>query len=367
MIKGLYIHIPFCELKCPYCDFVSIENTSKDLVKKYFEYLKKELLLYKDENYYLKTIYFGGGTPSVADPKSIVDLIKFVKENFKTETSLEITVEINPKTYRLEDFMSLKEGGVNRISLGIQSFIDKNLINLGRNHNSKDGIKAVEDCYNSGIKNINLDMIYGIKDQTLNDLEEDLKIYTSLPIKHISAYMLTAYDGTELSKQVKGGDYKLPDEDKLFKMFVMIDDYLKDKGFERYELSNWCKEGFKCKHNYFYWTHIEYLGIGVSAWSFINKVRSGNTISLDEYFSTLDRDLKPIKFQEVIDDKEFLKEKIFLNLRLSDGIDIEYLKGKEGLIKDLVKEGYGFEKNGKFVLTKKGLIVINNIVSILTN
>jgi len=242
MVKGIYIHIPFCNIKCPYCDFTSFVWQEDKLKDRYVEALKKELLMYLNNNFDLQTIYFGGGTPSTLKPEKIAEIIEFVKNNVKHQKNLEITVEINPKTYKYNEFKIIKDAGVNRISIGNQSFLEKNLIMLGRDHKPEDSYKTIENCLKAGISNINLDLIYGIQNQTLQDLEKDLEIYTSLPITHISAYMLTAYEDTPLGTLVEKGLYHLPDEDLVYQMFLMIDQTLHNKGFERYELSNWAKK-----------------------------------------------------------------------------------------------------------------------------
>lgn len=360
MIKGLYIHIPFCEIKCPYCDFTSFVWNEDSLKEKYVSTLKKELSLYQNLDFELETVYFGGGTPSSLSPDLLVDTIQFIKENTKTKKELEITVEVNPKTYRYKDFKILKDAGVNRISIGNQSFLEKNLLSLGRNHKPKDTLQIVEDCLNAGITNINLDLIYGIQGQTLDDLEEDLKIYTSLPITHISAYMLTPYEGTPLGTLVKNGFYNLPDEETTLKMFELIDSFLEEKGFKRYELSNWAKEGYECKHNLFYWTDVEFLGIGVSSWSYLSNVRFGNTKNIQEYLTLVEKSIKPVKFKEELDQKKKIEEKIFLSLRLKSGLDLNLIKNKD-IIKELVEEGYATVKNGKLTLLPKGIMVLNEI------
>jgi oxygen-independent coproporphyrinogen-3 oxidase len=360
LIKGLYVHIPFCNIKCPYCDFTSFVWQENSLKERYVENLKKELKFYSDLDFNLETIYFGGGTPSVLESKLLTNFIEYIKRNIKTSSTLEITVEVNPKTYRYEDFKLLKESGVNRISLGNQSFLEKNLISLGRDHKPQDTIKSVEDCLKAGIENINLDLIYGIQGQTLQDLEKDLEIYTSLPITHVSAYLLTAYEDTPLGVLVKNGSYNLPDEDTTLKMFELIDEYLESKGFYRYELSNWSKKNHECKHNIFYWTDVEFLGLGVSAWSYIENLRFGNTKNINEYMDLVEKGIKPVKFTEKLDENKKREEKIFLSLRLRSGLDLEFVKDRD-ILEKLVKEGYGFIENGKFVLLPKGLMVINEI------
>ena len=363
MIRGLYIHIPFCSIKCPYCDFTSINLYDENIFKRYIEILKKELLLYKDENFNLETVYLGGGTPSILKTDYLEEIINFIKDNFKIIKNPEITVEINPKTYRYRDFLHLKEFGVNRISIGSQSFLIKNLKLLGRDHLPEDTLKTVEEALKAGIKNINLDLIYGIEGQTLKDLEKDLEIYTSLNITHISAYMLTPYSDTPLGKLVEKGEFKLPDDRELENMYMLLTDFLNKKGFLQYEISNWAKEGYQCKHNLFYWENVNFLGIGVSAWSYIRNVRFGNTKNLFEYMKKVEMGIKPVLFKEVLKEEDIFKEKIVLGLRLSKGIDKNLIKNKQNLIEEFKNENLIREKDNRLQLTSKGFLLSNYIIS----
>ncbi len=362
MIRGLYIHIPFCSIKCPYCDFTSITLLDEDIHRKYFQLLKKELLLYKDEDFSFETVYFGGGTPSVVDTELIRDFLDFIKENLPVSKDMEITIEVNPNTYRYREFLAIKEAGINRVSFGVQSFLEKNLKILGRDHTPEDSYIAIYDAKKAGFENISLDMIYGIYRQTLKDLEKDLKIYTSLPVKHISAYMLTAYEGTPLGQLVKDGKYSLPEEELVEDMFFLINETLGTKGFKRYEISNWAKEGFICKHNYFYWNHTPFLGIGVSAWSFIKEKRFGNTKNLQEYMKKLEEEKKPVLFEEKLSKEDIQKEKVILGLRTTEGIDEKYIRNKE-VLNELLKEGFLKKTGKKISLSNRGILVANYIIN----
>ncbi len=366
MIEGLYIHIPFCNTKCPYCDFMSFVSEDKSLMDKYIKTLKKELLLHIDNNlkFNLKTIYFGGGTPSLLEPEQINNLIDFIKSNVKCVENLEITVECNPETYRYYEFKLIKEAGVNRISIGNQSFLEKNLKILGRKHKPNHTIEMVDSAFKAGIYNINLDLIYAIPGQTIEDLEKDLYLYTKLPITHISAYMLTVYENTPFKEYIQNNLLTLPDENTSTQMFFLINDYLEDKGFKRYELSNWAKDGFACKHNLFYWTHKQFLGIGVSAWSYVNNERFGNERNFDMYMQILETGKLPIAYKEVVDEEELKKEKIFLGLRTTQGIDKTLIKNTE-ILNQLENDGYLNIIDDKISLTPKGLMIINQIVSYL--
>ncbi|WP_297456392.1 radical SAM family heme chaperone HemW [Persephonella sp.] len=365
MIKGIYIHIPFCINKCPYCDFTSVAFVDKDIFRRYLNLLKKEFLLYKDKNFNIQTIYFGGGTPSVFPPEYIEEIIDFIADNVKTVNNLEITIEVNPETYRYKEFKQLLNAGVNRISIGAQSLNEKVLKSLGRWHSPKDVVETVYSAADAGIENINMDMIYGVQGQTLKGLEEDLKGYTQLPVKHISAYMLTAYEETPLGQMVKRGEYSLPEEDLLLDMFKLIDGFLNEKGFDRYELSNWAKKGYHCKHNLFYWTGEEFLGIGVSAWSLVDNERFGNTKNLYEYMEKINKGQSAVLFRDKLSPEEKRKEKIILGLRLAEGIDIELVKDKMDFVNQIVSDGLAKIENNRLKLTPEGIMVSNYITASL--
>ncbi len=362
MIRGLYIHIPFCSIKCPYCDFTSIVLQNKEVHKRYIEALKKELLMYREETFDIETVYFGGGTPSLLEPELIAEFIHFLEENIQLSENLEITVEINPNTYRTDEFFLLREHSVNRVSIGAQSFLEKNLSVLGRDHKPEDILETVYSAKKAGIENINLDMIYGIQGQSLEDLKQDIKIYTSLPVTHISAYMLTAYEGTPLGQMVKYGTFQLPEEESIEQMYLTINREFEKKGFHRYEISNWAKENFICRHNYFYWNHTEFLGIGVSAWSFVKNVRFGNTKNLENYLKRIEKGEKPVLFKEYLTQFDIKKEKVVLGLRTKEGVEEQLIENKEKL-KILLDENFLKKEGSKISLTEKGCLVSNYIIN----
>ncbi|NPA16696.1 MAG: radical SAM family heme chaperone HemW [Aquificae bacterium] len=362
MVKGIYIHIPFCSLKCPYCDFTSVELNSDEIYTRYVKAVKKEIQLYASQlDFCVNTIYFGGGTPSILPPQMIDEILQFINAHIPVERDVEITIEVNPATYRYGEFKAIYRAGVNRVSVGAQSFIRENLSFLGRNHFPEDTVKTVMDAFDAGFRNISLDMIYGLPGQTGDSLEKDLHFFTSLPVTHISAYMLTPYENTALGQMVKRGEVKLPDDDRLYGLFSIIDDFLNDRGFYRYELSNWAKEGYRCRHNLHYWKRNEFLGVGVSAWSFYKNKRAGNTKNLFQYLKSVEENRLPVEFVDEIDREEERKEEIMLGLRLTEGIPLQLIEEKLGFVEGLVEEGLGVIENGRFRLTRKGLMVSNSI------
>ncbi|MBK3332730.1 radical SAM family heme chaperone HemW [Persephonella atlantica] len=363
MVEGIYLHIPFCSLKCPYCDFTSITVNNKQIFTEYVSLVLKELHMYRDLEFDVKTVYFGGGTPSLLPPEVIAHLIEGIDRIVGINGNAEVTVEVNPENYRYLQFKQLKQSGVNRISVGVQSFQLKQLRALGREHSPEDSLKTVEDAFRAGIENISIDLIYGIQGQDVESLEKDLKTVENLPVKHLSAYMLTAYEETPLGQMVKRGEYFLPDDDTVYRMFLLIDSYLNRCGFSRYEISNWAKEGYQCRHNLLYWKRKEFLGLGVSAWSFANRKRFGNTKNLHVYMEKVKKGEFPVEFVDLIDDKEEKKEKIFLGLRLKNGIDIKLVKDKMNFLRNLEREGFIEIKGEKVSLTPKGIFVSSYISS----
>ncbi len=362
MVKGIYVHIPFCNIKCPYCDFTSITINNPEIFGRYVDAVLNELRMYRDLDFDVRTVYFGGGTPSLLPPQMLITMLEKI-EHIVNITPEEITVEVNPETYGFQQFKILKDRGINRISVGVQSFQDNILKVLGRGHSATDSLQIIEDAFSAGIKNISIDLIYGIQNQTVKDIEKDLCRLKELPVKHVSAYLLTAYDETPLGQMVKKGEYLLPEEQVVNEMFLLVNSFLEEEGFSRYEISNWAKEGYQCRHNLLYWERKEFLGIGVSAWSFANRKRFGNTKNLHIYMEKVKKGELPVEFVDLIDDKEEKKEKIFLGLRLKNGIDIKLVKDKMDFLRNLEREGFVEIKGEKVSLTPKGIFVSSYISS----
>lgn len=255
---GLYLHIPFCDGKCPYCDFYSIKNDKKT-IDEYVANLNKKILSYKDKNFIADTVYFGGGTPSLLGTERIISILNTVKQGFG-DVSSETTLEVNPDSASLLDFEMLKFYGVNRISVGLQSANENELRSLGRKHTALDAAKTVDEVRKSGIKNISLDLMIGISGQTLNSLENSINFCANLDVSHISAYILKIEEGTAYYKNKN--NLILPDEDTVCDFYEYMVKKLSSCGFNQYEISNFAKAGQESKHNLKYWNCEEYLGIG---------------------------------------------------------------------------------------------------------
>ncbi len=323
MVEALYVHIPFCSYKCFYCDFVSFTNSDISH-EEYIELLLKEVSLYTDLSWNLKTIYLGGGTPSLVNPKLYEKLFKGLSKIVKTDNVEEITVECNPETYREEEFKKIKDIGVNRISIGAQSFRKEGLEALGRKHTVEDSLSCIFSAYDAGINNINVDIIYGYKGQRAEDLEEELNLLEDLPIKHVSLYLLTPYEDTMLGHLYASGKLVLPDGDEVADMYLFSTKKLRDMGFVHYEVSNFALDGYECKHNMAYWMEKEFIGVGVSAWSYSKGMRFGNTKSMRNYVESIKAGRKPIQYEDTLKDERSLEDFLFIRLRTKWGIPLSY-------------------------------------------
>ena len=296
MAKSVYIHIPFCRSKCYYCSFVSYNKLN--LLNDYLRTLEKEITeSYKCE--VLNTIYFGGGTPSILKADEFEALLKHFKYN-----DAEITTELNPETLDYDYLKSLYDIGINRISLGCQSFDDSILKLINRRHNSSQVLRSVKEAQKAGFRNISLDFIYGLPNQTCKMFIDDLKKGVNLGIEHISLYGLSLEKGCYFSKFPPKN---LPTDDEQADMYLAAVEFLQSNGFEHYEISNFAKNGFESKHNMTYWNNEEYYGFGVGAHGYINGVRYGNTDSIEEYIKN-----PFIRNEERVEtDKDKLEEEIF--------------------------------------------------------
>ncbi|PMP69241.1 MAG: hypothetical protein C0190_00055 [Thermodesulfobacterium geofontis] len=377
--SGLYLHVPFCLKKCPYCDFYSLSiKVSKYLENKYLKAIKRELSLLKsflEKKFEIKslsfiTFYAGGGTPSLLSPHFYEDLFNFLVKNFKFSPK-ELTIEANPETLTLEKTKAFYEIGFNRISLGVQSFSQRGLKFLGRLHNLRDIFKALEFILKSGFKNFSLDFIFGWKGQGEKTLKKEILKALEYKPPHLSFYELTLEKGTVFYQIFKGKKYWIKEE-RLLNLYKIIEETLKINGYERYEISNYALAGFKCKHNLIYWELKPYLGLGPSAVSRVENLRWKNPKDLNYYFESLLKENKlPLKIVENLDNCEFAKEYIFMGLRLQEGISLKKLKKKynyslsEEILDTLIKEKLIERKNKKIRLTFEGKLLHNQIVLLL--
>lgn len=346
MNKGVYIHIPFCVQKCLYCDFCSTADTS--LRGKYVDALIKEIKLSKGIS--ADTVFIGGGTPTVLGER-LLDIIHAVKESFVLSENCEFTVEANPGTVDDRLLLRLKESGVNRLSIGVQSFNDNELSALGRIHNAKEAEDAFCMARNAGFDNINLDIMLSTPEQTKESVEKTLKAVKRLNPEHVSAYSLIIEEGTPFYNM----DLNLPDEDTERDIYHYAVKFLEDMGLKRYEISNFARKGYECRHNIKYWKCDDYIGFGAAAYSYNNSYRRGNTDNIHDYIENRNRQV----YSELIDESERLKEKFMLGLRMSSGV--KYQGEFDEKIEKLIKDGLLCKKDNCVMLTEKGFD-LGNIV-----
>ncbi len=391
MPTGLYIHIPFCKKKCSYCDFVSYAG-KEDLIDDYVDALCRKITaltpipspigrggtpMKSGWVREINTIYFGGGTPTLLTPSHFKKILSNIDYRLSI---IETTVEANPGTVNKEYLRELKELGVNRLSIGAQSFNDKHLKTLGRIHDSKQIYQAVEDAKSAGFENINLDLIFAIPNQTVDEWEDDLKKAVALDPTHLSTYNLQIEEGTplwtsiygELRSSFSGGPIN---EDIDADMYEYTIEQLTTNGFKHYEISNFAKPGFECKHNLNYWLNGNYIGIGAGAHSHVNGNRQSNTDNIEEYINTIkgddtrivacnsSSDGRPKTENRITHDETGSatdnRETIFMGLRLTGGLPSEKFIGFEDQVKSLIKDDLLEKRNGNVKLTKKGLMLGN--------
>lgn len=318
---GLYIHIPFCVKKCKYCDFNSFKLNINEK-RKYLNSLKREMELYKEnlEDKSIDSIFVGGGTPSILNEEEIKILFQNIKNNFQIKDSAEITMECNPGTLTLNKLKTMKECGVNRLSIGLQAVQNNHLEYIGRVHTYEEFEKNYYQAKEVGFENINVDLMYALPNQSKEDWMESLEKVVKLNPTHISAYSLILEENTELFNMYEKHEFELLDEDTDIEMYEYTISYLKSNGYNQYEISNYAKKGFECKHNILYWKCENYVGLGVSASGFLNETRYNNLCELDEYEEIIHSGKKPIEWEEKLSIKDEIEESIFLGLRMNEGI-----------------------------------------------
>ena len=356
MVKNCYIHIPFCNKICSYCDFCK-EYYQKKKVSKYLEDLKQEIKkTYKGEE--LETIYIGGGTPTCLDIEELEELLQIV-DSFHKKESIEFTIEANIESITSEKLELLKKHKVNRISIGLESMNQDNLLFLNRNHTKEEVEEKIKKLRQMGFSNINLDLIYAIPKETNEVLIEDLKFITSLKVEHISTYSLMIEPHTLLEIQ-----HTIPiSEEQDEEMYEIITSFLKEKGYIHYEISNFSKPGYESKHNLCYWKNKEYYGFGLGASSYIDGIRKTNTRSLTNY------EKGNVLEQEELDEEDIIEYEIILNLRLLEGIDLKEFEKKyhhslkeDYNYQDLVEQGLLIDENNHVKIPEKLLYVSNEII-----
>ena len=349
-MAGLYIHIPFCLSKCRYCDFAPFTGRQADM-EGYIDAVIAEAGKYTGER--ADTVFVGGGTPTALRDGLMTRLVEGVDRSIHIERDAEFTVEANPNSLTAGKAREYAALGVDRISIGLQAAQDRLLKAIGRTHTLNDFYDAVEAAQSAGIDNINADMIYSLPAQSVEDVRQTAQIISSLGISHVSAYSLILEEGTPLYEEHP----QLPDDETDREMFYAIRDILSKRGIERYEISNFAKKGCECRHNLKYWRVEDYIGLGTAAHSCYRGRRFSNPATIEDYLAGEAGESEP---------QEPLKESIMLRLRLTEGIALEELpKDKEFVKKldELISMGLAVSRDGRFMLTDRGMDVQNYVVT----
>lgn len=360
---GLYLHFPFCRAKCRYCDFYSLPDLS--LVSRYEAALVKSLSDFSSfaEGYFVDSIYFGGGTPSLASEEGIRGIFAQMRASYRILPDCEITVEMNPESASPEVLAAFYREGARRLSFGMQSAKDEELSLLGRLHTAKETELAIKRAREAGFENVSLDLMFGLPDQTKADFRYSLEKAISLSPKHISFYLLTLSEEVPLFQQIE----KIPEEEVLREMYLDASEFLLQNGFEHYEISNAALPGFRSRHNERYWKREPYLGFGPGAHSYFGRHRFSIRNSLSDFLSFDSQQL--VENREEITPEEEILETIMLSLRRKEGLDLSHLSDPS--VSDRAREKMiVWEKNGLcrktengFALTPEGFFVSNQIIS----
>ncbi len=353
---SLYIHIPFCVRKCAYCDFTSFPDKT-DRIPDYLHRLEREMdeAVSRFGDLAVDTLFIGGGTPSLLGGDDMKRLMDAAAKRFSIVPDAEITSEANPGTLDPEKLRAYRAAGINRLSIGVQAFDDRLLKALGRIHTRDEAIRAVLMAREAGFDNLSVDLMYALPGQTPEDWQNTLETAVGLPLRHISCYSLIVEDGTPMKALLDAKKAVLPDEETVVGMQHTAEAFLKDHGFERYEISNYAQSGYESRHNMIYWTRGDYLGLGCAAHSLMNGTRFANTASLEDYLAGKAGDPP-----EVLTASDVYIERIMLGLRTKYGVPAEILPKKT--LDRLVRGGLMTAENGRVCVTQAGGDVLNAII-----
>ena len=371
---GIYIHIPFCHSKCGYCDFYSVTDLSytSSFIKALINEIEITAVELKPDDFF-DTIYFGGGTPSLLTFNQLEKILDGLKTHFHLHPELNITLEANPGTLTVEKLKEFHSLGVNRISIGVQSFIDQELKLLNRIHTAQESFEAFNFARAAGFDDISIDLIFAIPDQSLKDWSYSLAQAVELKPEHISVYNLTYEKGTPFYRDKQNGKFRAMNEEEELLFYCKAIEYLKMNNFLQYEVSNFAvRPEMVSRHNTKYWDHSDYLGFGPSAHSFWNDKRWSNSASIGNYIKKLKDQRYPDRFEEIIDKKTKEFEKIFLSLRMTSGLKISefnelfqssFIQKYKNEIDKLVTGGFALINGDSFILTAEGLYICDEIIS----
>jgi oxygen-independent coproporphyrinogen-3 oxidase len=372
---GLYIHIPFCVRKCPYCDFYSV--TDLTLKSRFLKALITEMEMVSHRGLCFDTLYIGGGTPSVYESDQIDLILTQAFQFFEILADAEITIEVNPGTVTLEQLAGFRKAGINRLNIGVQSFQQANLDFLGRIHSADEAGLTLDFAHKAGFDKVGIDLIYGIPEQSKQGWRLDLRQAVSYQPAHLSCYMLTCENGTPMHSDLEYGRFQPLSENRVRVLFETAIEFLEDHGYYQYEISNFAmiaedREANVSKHNLKYWTLGPYVGLGPSAHSYIESQRSWNSASLDHYIRQIESGGLPVADKEVLTTEQHRIEAIYLGLRMTRGIDLASFKTKFGVdfietfkkvISVLENDNYLEVTESHCALTRQGKAFLDSIVS----
>ncbi len=361
--SGLYLHVPFCQSKCPYCDFYS--HTDHSLIPRWLDALKKEFEIYQDRFRVFDTLYLGGGSPSGLSEQQIGSLLNLIRERYSLDPGSEITLEANPNDLNPSKLKTYRDLGVNRISLGVQSFDQQELLFLRRRHTASEAEKAIDWIREAGFTNLGIDLIYGLPGQEKEEWLAGLNKALAFNPEHLSCYQLTIAKGTLFWGMKEKGNLRSISEAMEETFFLTTARFLEDRGYIHYEISNFARdEKYFSRHNQKYWQRLPYLGLGPSAHSFKENRRWWNVRSINQYCRTLEEGLAPIEGQEELDEEQVLMEWISLGLRTQSGLDLNRLGDKLNLGKILPKflnNDWATITGSHLVPTLKGFLVADRL------
>jgi len=367
---GLYLPIPFCRQRCDYCAFY-LEVHREPAAEAFCRALETEIALYAADpslkGRQLASLYFGGGTPTVLKTEQLAGLLAAVQRSFLLRPDCEITVEAHPGTVTTRDLAVLQDRGVTRISFGAESLADDELVSLGRPGTQAETIEAVRSARSAGFTDINLDLMYGLPGQTLESWERTLTRCIHLSPTHVSCYALTVEEGTRLAHEVRRAQRQQPEDLLQIEMDGVAQDILGQAGYEPYEISNYARSGFQCRHNLLYWTQGEYLGVGPSAQSLVGNVRFGNVANLTSYKVALTESRLPVQERTLLTTQEQLRDAVIFGLRLRQGIPTSQLRahvenyGHFGIWRELCADQLIEEDGGRSRLSARGRLFADTI------
>lgn len=327
---SIYVHIPFCAKRCAYCDFNTYAWRGA-IVRDTLEAIRLSIESTEEPNIVVPTIFFGGGTPSFPDPELVVRILDAVRARFRVLPDAEISVEVNPGTVDRARYLLLKQAGFNRLSMGVQAFDDGLLKALGRIHTAAEALRSYETARQAGFENVSIDLMFALPDQTLRQWQKTLRVAISLQPEHISCYALTVEPGTPFFKMYQQGRLNLPDEETDLRMYQYTIRALTRAGYEHYEISNFAKPGYRCRHNMVYWRNEEYLGFGPGAVSYRRGVRWKTISNPRHYVQAVRSSASLVEEEERLDADASLGETLMLMLRLRDGVDVRMVEERYGV------------------------------------